>query len=119
LRYYRDLLAWRKRLQGDVTVEAPVENGLVLHRGRHRLLLALAGDVTLPKPEGMEVRLGSEEPVYADAPQPPEIGGAPVRSPHIPSRPREAPDAKIPKPPTVDDDRVRFWRPGALLWEAV
>lgn len=119
LRYYRDLLRWRGRLQGDVHALHHTEAGLVLHRGRHRLLVALAGNAVLPKPEGMEVRLSSEEPLYATSPQPPEIGGSPARSPHIPSRPREAPDAEIPNPPRVGDDEVRFWRPAALLWEAV
>lgn len=119
LRFYRDLLRWRKQLGGDVHVAHQTEDGLVLHRGRHRLLVALAGNAVLPKPEGMEVRLSSEEPLYTASPQPPEIGGSPARSPHIPSRPRAAPDAEIPKPSRVGDDEVRFWRPAALLWEAV
>ena len=142
LRLYRDLLAWRKHLGGDVTVESPTPEGLVLHRGRHRLLVALAGNVELPKPEGMEVRLSTEEPVYTAAPQPPEIGGEPVRSPHIPRTQHAsstvidaamsestAPESTAPAaiasdavqggPEPLAADRVRFWRPAALLWEAV
>ena len=115
LRLYRDLLAWRKRLSGEVDVDASTSGGLVLHRGRHRLLIALTGNVDLPRPEGMEIRLSTEEPVYASAPQPPEVGGAPAQSPHIPSSPPAGP----PAPRPVAEDHVRFWRAGALLWEAV
>jgi maltooligosyltrehalose trehalohydrolase len=119
LRWYRDLLTWRKRLTGDVHVEAPVPGGLVLHRGRHRLLVALEGDVLLPKPAGMDVRLSSEEPLYASAPQPPEIGGAPARSPHIPTRAREGAQDAVASAESLASDQVRFWRPAALLWEAI
>ncbi len=62
----------------------------------------------------MEIRLSTEEPIYTAAPQPPEVGGDPARSPHVPSRP---PEPSNPDP--IASDRVRFWRAGALLWEAV
>ena len=116
LRLYRDLLAWRRRLSGEADVEAPTPGGLVLHRGQHRMLVALTGNVDLPRPEGMEIRLSTEDPTYAPAPQPPEVGGAPARSPHIPSAP---PDGLTLPPRPVAEDQVRFWRAGALLWEAV
>lgn len=68
LRLYRDLLTLRRSLHGDVAADAPVEGGLVLRRGRHLLLAALAPDVALPVPSGSEELWRSQAERYAVEP---------------------------------------------------
>lgn len=72
LRLYRDLLALRKDLAGEFSVDSPVESGLVARRGRHVLLAALKGALVLPLPPGAVPVWNTEEPRYAADPVPPQ-----------------------------------------------
>jgi maltooligosyltrehalose trehalohydrolase len=73
LRLYHDFLSRRRGWEGPLTVFQPVEGGLVLHRGRHALMVALRGDLTLPMPAGTTVIAHTEDPRYAADPHPPRI----------------------------------------------
>jgi maltooligosyltrehalose trehalohydrolase len=87
LRLYRALLSLRPRLGDFTAATAHGERGLVVQRGDHHLLVALAADVALPLPLGADVVLDTEDAAFA-------------ADPH---------------PTTADDDVVRFARPGALV----
>lgn len=65
LALYRDLLHLRRTLPaGDFEAEAHGKGGLLLLRGDHWLLAALANGVTLPLPDGAEAVLHTEEADY-------------------------------------------------------
>ena len=71
---YRDLLALRKTLGGEVQVLQVAEGGLVLRRGRHYLALALEPGAELRRPAGREV-WRSEAEAYSEHPAPPRCSG--------------------------------------------
>ena len=71
LELYRDLLRLRRTLQGDAVAVSPAPGGLVVTRGEHTLLVALAPDVTLPLDEDFGEVWRSEREPYADTLEPP------------------------------------------------
>ena len=81
LALYRRLLALRRELpkrDGAFSVESHGRGGLVLQRGRHYLLVALEGDISLPSPPNAEVLLDTEMELYTDSDK--------AASPHADSR---------------------------------
>jgi len=89
LRLYKDLLALRRGLSGNIVTEAVTDTGLALRRGKHLLFVALRENTVLPVLEDFEVRLMTESDRYA-------------------------PDAT---PPEFEDEAVRFPTPGAVVVE--
>ena len=81
LRLNRDLLRLRRQLHGAVTVDSPVEGGLVIRRGRHVLLVALRGGVTLPAPPNTTPLIHTENPRYSPHPIPPYSQGGQIAFP--------------------------------------
>jgi maltooligosyltrehalose trehalohydrolase len=82
LALYRDLLANRRELLGDVSATSPVEGSLIVQRGQHRLIVALQGDLSLSLPDrgtgfgtGYKLVWHSEYPAYTNAPHPPHLDG--------------------------------------------
>jgi maltooligosyltrehalose trehalohydrolase len=89
LALYRDLLALRRELSGDIDVVHVTDEGLVARRGPFTLLLAFQGGTTLPLTEAAVVRLVTESARYAR-------GGC---------------------EPTFEAGSVRFPTPGAVIAE--
>lgn len=79
LRLYRDLLALRRTLIGDVSAESPLEGALVLRRGRHLLITALRDDVAVPVPRGAAERWRSDDGRYAARPDRIQAGAGNLR----------------------------------------
>ncbi len=63
---YRDWLDLRADLDDSVETEAHGDFGLIVRRGRHVLLVALADDTPLPRPSGTELLTHTEHPKYTD-----------------------------------------------------
>ena len=80
LALYRDLLRLRRELGGPLEARAHGDRGLVITRGAHRLLVALAAGISLPT-GGARLLLHTEEPRYADPGRPPEPDGDHLRFP--------------------------------------
>jgi maltooligosyltrehalose trehalohydrolase len=78
LRLYRDLLALRRGLGGEFSSESPVDGGLILRRGRCVLLVALRDGLTLPLPAHAERVWDTEQPRYADDPNPPRVSNGAI-----------------------------------------
>lgn len=76
LALYRDLLALRRELSGDIEIVNVTEGGLVARRGPFTLLVAFQGGTTLPSPEGGRVRLVTESERYARGGAEPTFGGS-------------------------------------------
>jgi len=72
-RLYQDLLRRRREWEGTLVVTHPAEGSLMLRRGRHALIVALRGDLTLPMPRGAVPIVHTEDPRYASDPHPPQI----------------------------------------------
>jgi len=78
LRLHRDLLRLRRQVHGAVSVESPVEGGLVIRRGHHVLLVALRGGVVLPTPSNLTLLIQTEDPRYASQPIPANVQGGAI-----------------------------------------
>ncbi|MEM9996188.1 MAG: malto-oligosyltrehalose trehalohydrolase [Bacteroidota bacterium] len=91
LAYYTDLLALRKTLGGEYTSTAHGRFGLRLVRGDHYLLISFQGDASMHIPKDTEMVWHSEQEA------------------HVPD----------PQPPTVENLRVSFQRPGAALFKLI
>lgn len=89
LALYRDLLALRRELSGDIDIVHVTDEGLVARRGPFTLLLAFQGGTTLPLTGEARVRLVTESARYAQ-------GG---------------------REPTFAEDAVHFPTPGAAIVE--
>ncbi len=81
LRLYRDLLARRHELGGEVEAESPVAGALILRRDRDVLLVSLRNGLTLPRPDGAVPIWHTEELRYAPDPVPPTVTGTVVAFP--------------------------------------
>lgn len=80
----RDLLALRKTLHGAFAAESPVEGAVVLRRGDHVLIAALADGLTVPLPTGIadaRVVWQSEQPAYCLDPRSPRREGGSLHFP--------------------------------------
>ncbi|MEL6443282.1 MAG: malto-oligosyltrehalose trehalohydrolase [Bacteroidota bacterium] len=91
LAYYQDLLALRKTLGGEYTSTAHGRFGLRLVRGDYYLLISFEGDASMHIPKDTELAWHSEQETYVPDPQ----------------------------PPTVENLRVNFRRPGAALFKTI
>ncbi|MEM9487503.1 MAG: malto-oligosyltrehalose trehalohydrolase [Myxococcota bacterium] len=87
LALYRDLLARRRELSGDIRAYSPIADALVARRGPHILVVALgpdlrvAADAALGDSDGdsaLTMLWHSEDPAYSDEPQPPQLSGRTV-----------------------------------------
>ena len=87
---YRDLLALRRELDGELEVTAHSDYALTVHRGDHVLLVTLADEETIPLPDGTEVLMHTELKKYAADPRTPYVDsgtldtasdGAPIHFP--------------------------------------
>lgn len=71
---YRDLLALRTDVGGELEVEVHSDFALTVRRGHHHLLVALADDQTLPRPDETTLAFHTEHPKYAADGVAPVIG---------------------------------------------
>ena len=64
-RLYQDLLKYRKTLSEEFSVDVHGDRTMTLQRGRHRLLVCLAEELTLPVVGEFDVLLTTEDPHYS------------------------------------------------------